>query len=72
MLDVSIKEAVDAGMDLGFLERELEINESEEWVPEQQDWKALQNMADYDFNVSLNRILTGWALNTYAQRYDGV
>ena len=71
MLTVSIKEALNAGVDIGFLEREMEINEAEEWVPEQEQWATLQHKSGRAFNKSLDRILTGWAFETYGQRYDG-
>lgn len=66
---ISVREAVETGMTAEQLDREYEIEQSEEWVPEDQYWESMVNQPPKEFSRTLHRVLTNWALNEYSNRY---
>ena len=67
---ITIKDAINAGMNIEYIEREVLINHAEDWAPEQKHWKKLQKLNDSDFKTTVDKILKQWELKEYSNRYD--
>ena len=69
---ITIKEALDAGMSIEQVEREVEIAQAENWAPEQKVWSKLQKMNPQQFKKKLDQILMDWQLNEYSKKYSDI
>ena len=66
---VTVKDAIDAGLDLEYIDREMEISQAEEWAPEDQYWVTMDSKSRRGFNKQLDWVLTEWAFEEMSKKY---